>query len=38
MEREALERVINGPAEAMGLRLEEGLLDRVLDDVGRRAR
>lgn len=34
MAREDLERVINGPAEAMGLRLDDGLLDRVLDDVG----
>lgn len=34
MAREGLERVINGPAEAMRLRLDDGLLDRVLDDVG----
>lgn len=34
MAREALERAVTGPAEARGLRLEDGLLDRVLDDLG----
>ena len=34
MDRSALERAVTGPAAAVGLRFEAGLLDRLLDDVG----
>ena len=34
IQRKGLERVITEPATAVGLRLEDGLLERLLDDVG----
>lgn len=34
IQRKGLERAITGPAAAVGLRLEDGLLERILDDVG----
>jgi hypothetical protein len=34
MLREELSRAIRGPAERVGLELEPGLVDRILDDVG----